>query len=112
MGQEFGPTSLKLRGARQEELIIFKSYRVVKFFDIGIRKQICYCEYMRIIDQLWLSILSELFVNLSAGYFGVAFITPSFSRKRKWARIGILFNYVAYGMLFLVMAFVFRKAIL
>ncbi|MEK9143389.1 MAG: hypothetical protein AAB481_02060 [Patescibacteria group bacterium] len=67
---------------------------------------------MRIIDQLWLSILSELFVNLSAGYFGVAFITPSFSRKRKWARIGILFNYVAYGMLFLVMAFVFRKAIL
>lgn len=72
----------------------------------------CYSTSMRITDPLLLSILSELFVNLSAGYFGVAFITPSFSRKRKWARIGVLFNYVVYGMLLLVMAFVFRKAML
>lgn len=67
---------------------------------------------MRFVDPLWFTIVSELFVNLSAGYFAGAFITPGFSRKRKWARIGVLFNYVAYGMLFLVMAFVIRKAIL
>ena len=67
---------------------------------------------MRIIDQLWFSILSELFVNLSAGYFAGAFITPGFSRKRKWAKVGVLLNYASFGMLFLVLAYAFRKSIL
>lgn len=61
------------------------------------------------IDPLWNSIFSDLFVNLSAGYFGAAFLTPSFSRKQLKAKIRALIIHIIFASLFLLLAYIFRK---
>jgi len=33
-------------------------------------------------DSAWFTVISDLFVNLSAGWLGVAFIVPNFSAKK------------------------------
>lgn len=46
--------------------------------------------------------LSALSVNLSAGWFGAALITPAFITQPFWPMI--LTSYVATGMLFLMLS--------
>jgi len=59
------------------------------------------------ISQL-LATLSELFINLSAGWFGAAFIVvPIISRKLKLDRILLTYNFVN-GILALILSFVFK----
>lgn len=54
-----------------------------------------------------LSILSDLFVNLSAGWFGAAFIVPITTKKSK-IRWWILTVNIAYGILTLVISLILR----
>lgn len=60
-------------------------------------------------DKVWNNLLSDLFVNLSAGWFGAAFILPSFSENIITTDFRILTADVLLGILSLTIARVFRK---
>ncbi len=62
------------------------------------------------IDPVWFTLLSELFVNLSAGWFGAAFVVPAITEQPLSWDLSVLTIDVCLGMLFLVFAFQFRKA--
>lgn len=55
-------------------------------------------------DQTWLSILSELLVNLAAGWFGAAFIAPNFIASRADYKPLILLADIALGIVCLLIA--------
>lgn len=59
--------------------------------------------------SLWLSIISELFVNLSAGWFGAAFILPAVSENIFTVDPKLLTADIILGILSLILAKVFRK---
>lgn len=60
-------------------------------------------------EQSWLSVLSELLVNLAAGWFGAAVIVPqSFENFSQVSLIVLLVN-VGFGMFSLVIAYKLRK---
>jgi len=63
----------------------------------------------RKIDYLWFLVLSDLFVNLSAGWFGAAFIIPVFSDKPISVNLGILTTDIVLGIVFLILAFRLKK---
>jgi len=60
-------------------------------------------------DPLLLAILSELFVNLSAGWFGAAFIVPISSGKIFPIKLDLLTADIIFGIVCLVIAFKVRK---
>lgn len=54
-------------------------------------------------------ILSELFVNLSAGWYGAAVIIPATSDKPAATDLGILTVNVIFGTVFLIIAYKLRR---
>ncbi|MBI3443654.1 hypothetical protein HY008_03205 [Candidatus Woesebacteria bacterium] len=64
---------------------------------------------MKRVDPLLTLILSELSVNLSAGWFGAAFIVPFTSQEKIQLNLGILTVDAVMGILFLGVAFKLRK---
>ena len=56
-------------------------------------------------NQTWLLIISDLFVNLSAGWFGAVFIVPNFSKKKGSERFLVLISNLAASILCLIIAF-------
>lgn len=62
-----------------------------------------------IIDPLWANILSELFVNLSAGWFGAAFIVPVIAKKQVSVNLGVLLFNLIFGIVFLIIGFQLRE---
>lgn len=50
----------------------------------------------------WLRAFSGLFINISAGWFGLAFITPNVTNIRTGEAILVLIGDVFYGILFLL----------
>lgn len=61
------------------------------------------------IDPLWLTIFSDLFVNLAAGWFGAVIIVPFISRRQKVPWWLLIFN-VMSGILALFIAYFLRVA--
>ncbi len=59
-----------------------------------------------------IKVLSGFCVNIAAGWFGVAFITPNFTHIPSLGIILTLTEYVLFGILFLVAAFFLEKKIL
>ncbi|MEK7168618.1 MAG: hypothetical protein AAB778_01270 [Patescibacteria group bacterium] len=57
----------------------------------------------------WFSIISDLFINLSAGWFGAAFILPAVSENLLTVDFRLLTADVILGILSLILARVFRK---
>ena len=59
--------------------------------------------------KLWLIGVSDLFINLSAGWFGAVFIIPVFSNSSLIYNLPILTGDLIMGILFLVSAIELRK---
>lgn len=56
-------------------------------------------------DSTFLQTMADLFINLSAGWFGIAFIAP----KSQPVRIRLLTVNIVYGIVCLVIAFMLRE---
>ena len=61
------------------------------------------------ISPLWAIILSDLFVNLSAGWFGAALIVPTVAKKKASINAGILLFNLIFGIVFLIIGFQLRE---
>lgn len=61
-----------------------------------------------IVDPLWLITLSEVLTNLSAGWFGAAFVVP-ISSKRPRLKLWILLINIGSGTIAFVSAIVVKK---
>ena len=61
------------------------------------------------LDPLLLTISSELFVNLSAGWFGAILIVPNFASRESPYNLAILTGDILAGISSLVVAFRLRK---
>lgn len=59
--------------------------------------------------SVWPNIVSDLFVNLSAGWFGAAFILPAVSENLVKIDFRILTGDIILGILSLVLARALRK---
>jgi len=66
---------------------------------------------MIILDPVLTTTLSDLSVNISAGYFGAAFITPGISRKPTAKRLMLLTTFIVAGTMWLTVAYALRKII-
>lgn len=60
------------------------------------------------LDPLWFIILSELFINLAAGWFGAAIIVPLTSKRRK-TKWWILPMHIGFGIVSLLISYILRK---
>lgn len=60
------------------------------------------------LDPIFLIILSDLFVNLAAGWFGSAFILPITSRKKKFAW-WVLLMHIGFGTISLLVSYILRR---
>ena len=58
--------------------------------------------------NLWPGLLSELFVNISAGLFLVG-VTTIFSENMLWFKVYVLFLNSAAGIFSLILAYLIRK---
>jgi len=61
------------------------------------------------VGNTWFSVISDLTVNLAAGFFGAAFIVPAISKRGTKINLWLLTMNSALGILFLVVAFLARK---
>ena len=66
---------------------------------------------MRKIDPAFLLSLSELFINLSAGWFGAAFIVPLSVESISKINLGILTVNVGFGILCFVIGYFLKKRV-
>ncbi|HBQ51304.1 TPA: hypothetical protein DD690_04985 [Candidatus Daviesbacteria bacterium] len=60
-------------------------------------------------DRLWFSVTSDLFVNLSAGWFAAALIVPSTSKKTLRLNFWLFTFDILAGIFCLVVSFYFKK---
>jgi len=61
------------------------------------------------VDLAWFGILSDLFINLAAGWFGAAFIVPATAKPSRRVSLWFLTSNMVFSTLFLVLAFKLRK---
>ncbi len=64
---------------------------------------------MNIFSPIWLEILSELFVNLAAGWFGVVFVEQNIKPISSFGDVFILTFKTGLGILSLTLAKKFRE---
>lgn len=60
-------------------------------------------------DPVWWVTLSELFINLSAGWFGTAFIVPLSTKLPKRVNVLLLTINIGLGIFFLIVSFKLKK---
>jgi len=61
-------------------------------------------------DQtVWLTLLSDLFVNLSAGWFGAAVVLPATMKSLQRINLWVLTTNVVFAIVSLWVAFQLRK---
>lgn len=60
-------------------------------------------------NQVTLQSISDLFINLSAGWFGAAFIIPVSTRKIKSIPFGLLILNLCFAIIFLITAIKLRN---
>ncbi len=59
-------------------------------------------------NNIWITAISDLLINLSAGWFGAVIIVPNFSRQKGTKRWLILTGDLLAGIVCLAMAVAFR----
>ncbi len=64
---------------------------------------------MNPVDPTWWTLLSELSVNIAAGWLGAAFIVPVTSKESPTVNLLMLTTDLVFAILFLVLAFQLRK---
>ncbi len=64
---------------------------------------------MNAVDSAWWVLLSELCVNVSAGWLGAAFIVPATSKRPLKINLLLLTTDLLFAILFLVIGFQLRK---
>lgn len=62
-------------------------------------------------DPVWLLALADVFINLSAGWFGVVVIIPNFWPPANWENILLLIYDLIAGILFLIWAVKLRRLV-
>lgn len=62
-----------------------------------------------VLNSIWLQLISDLFVNLSAGWFGAALIVPTTSKRSGPINLTILTIDVIAGILFMILAYQFQQ---
>lgn len=60
-------------------------------------------------SKVWNSLFSDLFINLSAGWFGAALIVPTFSESTIVTNLWVLTVDLILGTLFLLLGFLFKN---
>jgi hypothetical protein len=74
---------------------------------------ILYPKFVRLVimrpDPAWWITFSELFINLSAGWFGATFIIPLSSKAPKRINLWLLTINIGLGIFFLIVSFEFKK---
>jgi len=63
-------------------------------------------------SSLWFSLLSDLFVNLSAGWFGAVFIVLPRVHLQNKNNLGLLITNLLFAILALLIAYLLKKAVL
>lgn len=61
-----------------------------------------------IFNSIWPQLISDLFVNLSAGWFGAALVIPTTSKRPGPINITILTIDIVAGILFMIFAYQFK----
>lgn len=64
------------------------------------------------VSGLWLEVVSELCVNLSAGWIGAAVVIPVTSKLDRKINLGVLTMNLTAAIVFLVLAFELRRRLL
>lgn len=64
---------------------------------------------MNTVDPAWWTLLSELSVNICAGWLGAAFIIPATSKRPRRVNLFVLTTNLLFAILFFVIAFQLRK---
>lgn len=59
----------------------------------------------------WLKTASVLSGNISAAWFILTFVTPNFTNLNNFDSFIVLFRDVAYGIVFMVLTFIFERQI-
>ena len=59
-------------------------------------------------DSRLLSVLSDLFINLSAGWFGIIIISPNFMDKKGFRKFFILISDLTFAIFCLEVAYILR----
>jgi len=62
-----------------------------------------------VLNDTWNVIFSEFLINLAAGWFGAVFITPNFSKKKKWEKVWVLIVNLGFATLCLWLASYLRS---
>ena len=62
-------------------------------------------------DPIWLSALSDLFINLSAGWLGTVIILPNYVKERGMKKILILISNLIASIVSLGIGVYFRKVV-
>lgn len=63
------------------------------------------------VEAAWISVGSELFVNLAAGWFGAAFVVPSFLKLRSPYNLILLTADLLFGIVALLVSVVLRSSL-
>lgn len=59
--------------------------------------------------QAWQKTISGLSINISAGWFGLAFLTPNFTDLLKPENTSILIRDIFFGIVFLILTFFLER---
>ena len=60
------------------------------------------------VDSRWLAIISDLFVNLAAGWLAAAMIVSPYSQMRRRVRWWVLTGNILFATISLVVAYIFK----
>lgn len=63
------------------------------------------------VDAVWLEIISELCINLSAGWIGAAVVIPVTSKLDRRVNLGLLTMNLVAAIVFLMAAFELRRGL-
>lgn len=64
---------------------------------------------MKRVDPLWFALLSELLVNLAAGWIGIGLATILAVDKDLWTKFGLLTGNLGFAILSMVAAYKLKK---
>jgi len=59
--------------------------------------------------SIWFSVISDLFINLAAGWFGAVIVVPITSQQSEKVKLGLLTTNLLLAILSLVIAFKFKE---
>lgn len=77
------------------------------FKQLSLTTNVCYTNLVNIVNPVLLATLADFCINISAGWFGAAFIVPVLSKRKKSRFVSLTIN-LLLSMMFLIVAFGLR----